>query len=255
MFTGKILDEETQLYYYGARYYDARTSVWQSVDPAFRRGEYFPTGNRENDANLPGGGLFNSINLAAYTYSYQNPVKLVDPDGRLARKKNGSFFEKFIAVGSGSDWGIKLIFHKVFLYTNRGGREVEAIKRVDENKFGHLANDTNMMGWLFAEGKYKLDNNAAETILSADYNKISPESVREGDIYILRDIKTGNIDVGGKLKSYDSGILGAFKKIIGLEHKSEGESGFREIERSGENLEGWRLEFYRKAGKDRIVDE
>jgi RHS repeat-associated protein len=27
------LDEETGLYYYGARYYDARTSVWLSVDP------------------------------------------------------------------------------------------------------------------------------------------------------------------------------------------------------------------------------
>ena len=27
-FTGKELDEETQLYYFGARYYDPRTSVW-----------------------------------------------------------------------------------------------------------------------------------------------------------------------------------------------------------------------------------
>jgi len=33
LFNGKELDEETGLYYYGARYYDARTSVWQSVDP------------------------------------------------------------------------------------------------------------------------------------------------------------------------------------------------------------------------------
>src|SRR5206468_7737058 len=33
-FAGKELDEETQLYYFGARYYDPRTSVWQSPDPA-----------------------------------------------------------------------------------------------------------------------------------------------------------------------------------------------------------------------------
>src|SRR5262249_41502743 len=33
LFTGKELDEETDLYYYGARYYDPRTSVWQSADP------------------------------------------------------------------------------------------------------------------------------------------------------------------------------------------------------------------------------
>jgi RHS repeat-associated protein len=35
LFTGKELDERTGLYYFGARYYDPRTSVWQSTDPAF----------------------------------------------------------------------------------------------------------------------------------------------------------------------------------------------------------------------------
>ncbi len=29
-FTGKEFDNDTQLSYFGARYYDARTSVWQS---------------------------------------------------------------------------------------------------------------------------------------------------------------------------------------------------------------------------------
>ena len=33
LFTSKELDEETGLYYFGARYYDPRTSVWQSPDP------------------------------------------------------------------------------------------------------------------------------------------------------------------------------------------------------------------------------
>ncbi len=32
LFTSKELDEETALYYFGARYYDPRTSVWQSTD-------------------------------------------------------------------------------------------------------------------------------------------------------------------------------------------------------------------------------
>ncbi|MBV7317631.1 RHS repeat-associated core domain-containing protein [Shewanella sp. NIFS-20-20] len=31
--TGKELDEATGLYYFGACYYDPRTSVWQSPDP------------------------------------------------------------------------------------------------------------------------------------------------------------------------------------------------------------------------------
>jgi len=80
MYTGKELDQETGLYYYGARYYDPRTSVWQSVDPILEK--YLPSGDPEKDKNLPGmGGVFNSGNLAGFTYTHQNPVKYVDPDG------------------------------------------------------------------------------------------------------------------------------------------------------------------------------
>ena len=39
-FTGKEIDEETGLYYYGARYLDPRYSRWISTDPAL--GEYIP---------------------------------------------------------------------------------------------------------------------------------------------------------------------------------------------------------------------
>ncbi|MFZ5560159.1 MAG: RHS repeat domain-containing protein [Pseudomonadota bacterium] len=41
LFTGKELGEETQLYYFGARYYDPRTSLWQSPDPILEK--YLPT--------------------------------------------------------------------------------------------------------------------------------------------------------------------------------------------------------------------
>lgn len=33
LFNGKELDSETGLYYYGARYYDPKTSLWLNVDP------------------------------------------------------------------------------------------------------------------------------------------------------------------------------------------------------------------------------
>jgi RHS repeat-associated protein len=60
LFNGKELDEETGLYYYGARYYDARTSVWQSVDPA---AEEF-------------------VGISPYVYTANNPIILTDPDGK-----------------------------------------------------------------------------------------------------------------------------------------------------------------------------
>lgn len=59
LFNGKELDEETGLYYYGARYYDARTSVFQSVD---RLSEKYP-------------------GLSSYQYAGNNPVMFVDFNG------------------------------------------------------------------------------------------------------------------------------------------------------------------------------
>ncbi|MFV0290431.1 MAG: RHS repeat-associated core domain-containing protein [Mangrovibacterium sp.] len=62
LFNGKELDEETGLYYYGARYYNPRVSLWYGVDPMFDK---YP-------AHSP------------YCYTMNNPVMLVDPTGMEA---------------------------------------------------------------------------------------------------------------------------------------------------------------------------
>ena len=74
------------VYYHEARYLDPRVSRWLSTDPAM--GEYLPSAPindeaRKRNGNLPGmGGVFNYVNLHVYHYAGNNPVKLVDPDGR-----------------------------------------------------------------------------------------------------------------------------------------------------------------------------
>ena len=60
-FNGKQFDEETGLYYYGARYMNPITSLWYGVDPL-----------AEKYASMGG-----------YVYTLDNPVKLVDTDGRI----------------------------------------------------------------------------------------------------------------------------------------------------------------------------
>jgi RHS repeat-associated protein len=58
-FNAKELDEETGLYYYGARYYDPRTSVWLSVDPLAEK----------------------NVGSTPYAYCANNPIRYIDPTG------------------------------------------------------------------------------------------------------------------------------------------------------------------------------
>ena len=74
-FTAKELDEETGLYYYGARYLDPKYSMWLSCDPAL---DEYMSGS---DAGC--GGAYNSVNLNLYHYAWNNPVKYTDPNGEF----------------------------------------------------------------------------------------------------------------------------------------------------------------------------
>ncbi|MFJ7215016.1 SpvB/TcaC N-terminal domain-containing protein [Amycolatopsis sp. NPDC098790] len=70
-YNGKEFDKETGLYFYGARYYNPRTNLWQSADPAV--GSYLD--------GTPNGGVRQPFNQAAYSYASDNPVRLTDPSG------------------------------------------------------------------------------------------------------------------------------------------------------------------------------
>ena len=113
-FTGKERDEETGLYYYGARYLDAKYSRWLSADPALN--DYIPVAPIDDEAKkhnsqLPGqGGVFNLVNLQLYHYAGNNPVKYVEPDGR---EEKINWFDEIsecvndIRIGFQVKWGIK----------------------------------------------------------------------------------------------------------------------------------------------------
>ena len=72
-FTAKEQDEETGLYYYGARYLDVKYSRWLSTDPAV--GEYV------SGTSAGEGGIYNTVNFSLYHYAGNNPVKYTDPTG------------------------------------------------------------------------------------------------------------------------------------------------------------------------------
>ncbi len=71
-FNGKQFDEETGLYYYGARYMNPVASIWYGVDPLV---EKYPS-------------------VCGYVYCMENPTKLIDPNGKethVALNKDGTY--------------------------------------------------------------------------------------------------------------------------------------------------------------------
>ena len=72
-FTAKELDEETGLYYYGARYLDPKYSMWLSTDPVLS--DYMA------GSSAGCGGVFNPVNFNLYHYGGNNPVRYSDPTG------------------------------------------------------------------------------------------------------------------------------------------------------------------------------
>ncbi|UWX59819.1 hypothetical protein N0B40_15530 [Chryseobacterium oranimense] len=72
-FNGKELDAETGYYYYGARYYNPRISLWLNVDPL---AESYLLYQDYDD-------ILDSKTLNSYGYTYQNPIKYTDYEGGL----------------------------------------------------------------------------------------------------------------------------------------------------------------------------
>jgi RHS repeat-associated protein len=117
LFNAKELDEETGLYYYGARYYDSRTSVWLSTDPLQ---EKYP-------------------NISTYVYCLNNPVNAVDLQGDSTTILNlgtGTNQHMAILIQNDADkWEyFSINGDNVFSSgKHKGGREFNDVPAVDEN--------------------------------------------------------------------------------------------------------------------------
>ena len=75
IFVNVELDEETGLYYYGARYLDPKYSRWLSTDPALN--DYMA------GSSVGEGGIYNTVNLNVYHYGGNNPIRYTDPTGKF----------------------------------------------------------------------------------------------------------------------------------------------------------------------------
>ena len=137
-FNAKELDDETGYYYYGARYYNPRTSLWLGTDAL---AGYDPIMNDEHYIDGEhNGGVYKSGNLNPYIYCYQSPVMYVDPNGKQvsvhklqsAKDGYGSLYKRSYTLnidgGKLTAYGVFEEINKNFTYYTRDNSYFERIK-------------------------------------------------------------------------------------------------------------------------------
>jgi RHS repeat-associated protein len=181
LFNAKELDPETGRYYYGARYYDPGLSIWLSVDPL--AGD-FP-------------------NLTPYNFVKNNPILLVDPDGRAPgpgdpekRNKEGIQVRGKVAINTGvvggnvSGTGIILYpFKKSLLETNinltpsgSGGNLQNNLQNYGPFETGGEAG-INPVSVKYTQSQYRSGGPIVEQEASVNYGPVNYEytSTENGD--------------------------------------------------------------------------
>ncbi|MBI2420250.1 MAG: RHS repeat-associated core domain-containing protein [Ignavibacteriales bacterium] len=84
-FTGKERDTETNLDYFGARYYDSELGRWLNVDPL---ADKYPE-------------------WSGYNYCMNNPVNVIDPDGRDSVSAKASNAAKGAKTGNNQEYKVR----------------------------------------------------------------------------------------------------------------------------------------------------
>ena len=121
LFNAKEFDEETGLYYYGARYYDSRLSLWISTDLL------------EED----------NYNVSTYCYVFNNPLRFIDPTGLAGDEPDGwSITGNFIKGVGQSLWGTvegvwNVVRHPINTVQNLGNAVSHPQKTCNYSAKGH----------------------------------------------------------------------------------------------------------------------
>ena len=160
-FNGKEFDEETGLYYYGARYMNPRTSLWYVVDPL---AEKYPE-------------------ISSYIYCHNNPVKLIDNDGADDFFNSSGYYVK----SSGQTNIIYIVVGGNIVPVTKLNLTSKANRQTVANVVGYYASKIGIS--YYAKGGHPVGNNPKGTVGLSDYSKPSDVTLAFNhgkDIFINR---------------------------------------------------------------------
>jgi RHS repeat-associated protein len=227
--SGKERDE-TNLDYFGARYFSGALGRFTSVDPlmASAISDEPQTWNR-------------------YAYVTNNPLRFIDTDGKIKRDAEGKpiFVEFDIPVTVPHEGtGTLNTFQPVYLFADNGDKFVALRNMTDNQGF-----DTNCHGVTFADSMYWIPGDSVETILIGDGYKIYDDdnegNPQKNDIEIFRGFDNRiqhsatitQVDKDGNVKQvWGIGGIKSYTELSSPERGLEGAYGYP----------GLKPEFYKK---------
>ncbi|MAQ40791.1 RHS repeat-associated core domain-containing protein [Mesonia oceanica] len=170
-FNGKELDQETGNYYYGARYYDPKWSVWLSVDPMAEK--------------YPG--------WSPYNYTLQNPVNFTDPTGMVV-EENPVYDSKGCYRGDTEEGftGEPIIYDGDKDFSNMSKNEL-----VDDNGGKYLSNE--IFNYLFPGSRDRVETHIANYNLNDGLNNNGKITIKRhivdalGGLYNAKDGTPDNL--------------------------------------------------------------
>ena len=162
-YTGKLLDPETNLQYYGARYYDNLLNRFTSIDPAtlklFNKESFQQRYNRSLENYLA-----NPQNLNSYAYAVGNPLVMKDNDGEFAGP-----FGRDMASGQRD---ISSFFYNAANYTSNQGGFINKVSGFVASSIGDVFNNMANI--------YDPDQGAGARVLALGFTALDASSGGEG---------------------------------------------------------------------------
>ena len=140
-FNGKEMDEETGLYYYGARYLNPMASIWYGVDPLAEKNSH----------------------ISSYVVCSNNPIMRIDPDGR------DDYFNskgKFIRRTETKTNNIYISINGKNILPSQLDLNIKRNRQVMANVVGHYATAVGISYW--GKGKMAVGRNPQGMVGIAD---------------------------------------------------------------------------------------